>query len=185
MDYSRRGVTCMHSPILTSAEDCGEAAAAAQRRSLLSAVAEPKGLNLKWYDSFVRCTDSRPSSLIVVARERESGNGRVSLVLVGLWHHQPWRYLASLEMCETYGFGGDTMDKDYVRKRLKCFNGSSNAASNNEVGGGGSNLITNNTCNSTTNNTELGSMRWADDLDLDLTNELSSNGYIRYDFNNG
>uniref|UniRef100_A0A182WL00 Grh/CP2 DB domain-containing protein n=1 Tax=Anopheles minimus TaxID=112268 RepID=A0A182WL00_9DIPT len=75
------------------------------------------------------------------------------------------------EMCETYGFGGDTMDKDYVRKRLKCFNSTSN-------GNDGNNLDTNITCNSTSNNNELGSMRWADDLDLDLSNELSSNGYI-------
>uniref|UniRef100_A0A182T9R6 Uncharacterized protein n=1 Tax=Anopheles maculatus TaxID=74869 RepID=A0A182T9R6_9DIPT len=79
-------------------------------------------------------------------------------------------------MCETYGFGGDTMDKDYVRKRLKCFNATS---SGNEVGNGNNNLGTNTpSCNSTANNNDLGSLRWADDLDLDLSNELSSNGYI-------
>uniref|UniRef100_A0A182M214 Grh/CP2 DB domain-containing protein n=1 Tax=Anopheles culicifacies TaxID=139723 RepID=A0A182M214_9DIPT len=67
---------------------------------------------------------------------------------------------------------------DYVRKRLKCFNSTSNG---NDIGNG-NNLGTNTTCNSTSNNNELGSMRWADDLDLDLSNELSSNGYIRFQY---
>ena len=60
------------------------------------------------------------------------------------------------EMCETYGFGGDTMDKDYVRKRLKCFNNSNG----NEIGNGnslGPNAHTNNANNNgTANNNELG-----------------------------
>ncbi|EAA03941.4 AGAP007065-PA [Anopheles gambiae str. PEST] len=78
----------------------------------------------------------------------------------------------------------DARRKDYVRKRLKCFNNSN--SNGNEIGNGnslGPNAHTNNANNNgTANNNELGSMRWADDLDLDLSNELSSNGYIRFQY---
>lgn len=81
------------------------------------------------------------------------------------------------EMCEAYGNEETAMDKDFLRKRLKCFNASAN--NNNEL--------------SKCNAKELymflheyffvcyltGSMRWPEELDLDLSNDLSNNGYIR------
>ncbi|XP_055631221.1 upstream-binding protein 1 isoform X2 [Toxorhynchites rutilus septentrionalis] len=61
-------------------------------------------------------------------------------------------------MSESYG-NDEMMEKDYLRKKLKYFN----ATANN---------------NNSSNSNDLSAMRWHEELDLDLSNELSNNGYI-------
>ncbi|XP_055536550.1 transcription factor CP2-like protein 1 isoform X4 [Wyeomyia smithii] len=57
-------------------------------------------------------------------------------------------------MSDGYGIE-ETMEKDFLRKKLKCFNAN-----------------TSNTVN------DLSAIRWPEELDLDLSNELSNNGYM-------